>query len=222
MFILNLEIIKVYGMGSRVKSVPLLLLALFLSLLLLLQAGCLGRSGSPDGTEGGLSSAPVSTTLPGGEAIQDGTPRFVPKVSLSTALGALPAAGQEGSIRTGGMALTKVWGYGVDSSGLARTWILGMQGGGRSALFTFNEGEFEELDLPAALPQGEVKMGEILSPNDLFGKQMNTIVREMNNLRVGECDLVLDENSYQVIIHSPTDSRTLSFNPKTGELMASP
>ena len=220
MFILNLEIIKVYGMGSRVKSVPLLLLPLFLSLLLL-QAGCLGRSSSPDGTEGGLSSAPVST-LQGGEAIQDGTPRNIPKVSLSTALGALPAAEQEGTIRTGGMALTKVWGYGVDSSGLARTWILGMQGGGRSALFTFTEGEIKELDLPADLPGGEVKMGEILTPNDLFRKQMNTIVREMNNLRVGECDLILDESSYQVIIHSATDSRTLTFNAKTGELMASP
>jgi hypothetical protein len=217
MFILNLEIIKVYGMGSRVKTA---LLLLFLSFILL-QAACLGRSASEDGTEGGLSSAPVSTP-PGGQSLQDGTPRRVPKVPLSSALDALQAAEQEGTIRTTGLTLTKVWGYGVDSSGLAGTWVLGMRGGGQSALFTFSEGEIEELDLPVDLPQGEVKMGEVLSPNDLFRKHMNTIVSEMNNLRVGECDLVLDESSYQVIIHSPTDSKTLSFNAKTGELMASP
>jgi len=215
---------KVYGMGSRVKSAPLLLV-LLLTGLLLLQAGCLGRSTSHDGQEGGLSAAPTGTpagTPAGQGSIQPNPLGNAPKVPLSSALGALPAAEQEGSIRTSGLVLTKVWGYGVDSSGLARTWILGMQGGGRSALFTFTEGEIKELDLPADLPGGEVKMGEILTPNDLFRKQMNTIVREMNNLRVGECDLVLDEGSYQVIIHSATESRTLTFNAKTGELMASP
>lgn len=154
---------------------------------------------------------PVTTAAP--------TP---PKVSLSLALSALPAAGQEGGIDIKGLTLTKVWGYGVDSSGLARTWVLGMQGRGKTALLTYSEGQFKELDLPTALPQGEVRIGDLLSPEDLFRKNLNTLVRGMNSKRVGECDLALDGNSYQVTIHSPSESSTLSFNAKTGELMASP
>jgi hypothetical protein len=205
-------------MGPRVKSAALLLF-LFLGLLLL-QAGCLGRSPSPGGTEGGFSSEPARTSS--GSGIQDSTPRGVPKVSLSDALAALPAASQEAGIDVGGLTLAKVWGYGVDSSGLARAWVLGMQGEGRTVLLTYSGGQLEKLDLPTALPQGEVKREAILSPEDLFRKDMSTIVREMNNLRVGECDLVLDEGSYQVIIRSATESKTLTFDARTGELMASP
>jgi hypothetical protein len=210
---MNLEIIKVYGMGSRVKSASLLLIIL---LALLLQAGC--THSSSGGTEGGLSPALTSTPV-GTSSIEPETPWAAPKVSLSDALKALPAA--EG-IDIGGLTLTEVWGYGVDSSGLARTWVLGMQGNGKNTLLTYSEGQFTELDLPTTLPLGEVKFGTVLTPEDLFRKDMKSIVGAMNNLRVGECDLVLDENSYQVIVRSGTESKALTFDAKTGELKASP
>jgi hypothetical protein len=97
-----------------------------------------------------------------------------------------------------------------------------MEGAGKTALLSYRGGQFKELDLPTTLPQGEVRIGDLLSPEDLFRKNMNTIVREMNSKRAAECDLTLDENSYQVTIHSPSGSSTLSFNARTGELTASP
>lgn len=218
-FILNLEMMKVYGMGFRVKFAYLLLLLLVLSLLF---AGCISFGPPPPATprkpdEGGLTSVPT-----GEGGIQDITARNAPKVSLGDAVDAITAAGQDGTADTAGMTITKIWGYGVDSSGLGRTWVLGMQGGGRTTLLSFNEGEVKELDLPTALPPGEVKVGELLSPQDLYRKNMNTIVLEMNRLRVGESDLSLDEDSYEVIIHSASESSTLSFSAKTGELIPSP
>jgi len=201
-------------MGSRVKSASLLL---FILLALLLQAGC--TRSSSGGAEGGLSPALTSTPA-GASSIEPDTPWAAPKISLSDTLKALPAA--EG-IDVRGLTMTEVWGYNVDSSGLAGTWVLGMEGGGKNTLLQYAEGQFTELDLPTTLPQGEVKLGTVLTPEALFRKNMKTIVSAMNDLRVEEVQqIVLDETTYQVIIHSGTESKTLTFDAKTGELMASP
>jgi len=209
---------KVYGMGSRAKiigTLPLLLLC-----LLFLHAGCfsIGRSG---GTEGGLSTPPTPALKGGG--IETNPPEAPPKIALSSVLSLLPTAEKDGGVNVTSFTLTKVWGYGVDSSGLARTWVLGMEGGGKSVLLSYSpaDGQFIKLDLPITLPGVELKVGELLSPEDLFKMNMVPIVKEMNNLRVGECDLVLDEKGYRVIIHSNSESTTLSFNGKTGELVTS-
>jgi hypothetical protein len=120
------------------------------------------------------------------------------------------------------MTINEVWGYGVDSAGLARTWVLGMQGAGKTTLLAYSEGEWTVLDLPTTLPQEEVKIKELVSPQDLFRQNLNTIVKEMNRLRVGESDLTLDQDTYQIAIHSALERSTLSFNAKTGELIPSP
>jgi hypothetical protein len=206
-------------MGSRVKSAALLL---FLFLILLLQAGCISISRAPEkGSGGGLSGVPTATPR-GGEPIQDITSRNVPKVSLADVMAALPSAAADGGIDLRGLVTTRIWGYGVDSSGLARTWVFGMQGEGRTLLLSFSEGQFRELDIPTTLPQEEVKIREIVTPEDLFRRNLNKIVQEMNRLRVGESDITLDANSYQIIIHSPSESSTLSFSARTGELSTSP
>jgi hypothetical protein len=211
----NLQIIKVYGMLSRVRYAALLLLFL---LLFSLHTGCISIGPPPPkGDEGDLKSVPTS---PIGEGpIQDITSRNAPKVSLDDAISSLPAAVQEGGFDIKGMTITKVWGYGVDSAGLGKTWVLGMQRSGKTTLLTFSEGEYRVLDLPTTLPEEEVKIKELISPQDLFRRNLISIVREMNRLKVGECDLTLDQNTYQVTIHSASESSTLSFNAKTGELI---
>jgi hypothetical protein len=206
-------------MGSRVKSAALLLALL---LVLLLQAGCLSISAPPEkGTGGGLAGVPTVTPR-SGEPIMDITSRNVPKVSLAGVMAALPDAAADAGIDVTGLTTTRIWGYGVDSSGLARTWVLGMQGEGRTLLLSFSEGQFRELDIPTPLPQEEVKVREIVTPEELFRKNLNRIVQEMNRLRVGESDITLDAHSYQVIIHSPQESTSLSFSARTGELSTSP
>ena len=201
-------------MGSRVKFAGLLVLFL---ILLFLHAGCISFGPAPKGDQGDLKTIQTVES-----PIQDITSRNAPKVSLDDAIGALPAAEQEGAIDTSGMVITRIWGYGVDSAGLARTWVLGMQGDGKTALLSYSEGEYKVLDLPTTLPQEEVKIKELISPQDLFRRNLNTIVKEMNRLRVGESDLTLDRNTYQVTIHSASESSTLSFNAGTGELISSP
>jgi hypothetical protein len=200
-------------MGSRVKIAGLLLL-----LLLLLQAGCISI-GPPPPREDQTPKTTQTREAP----FQDITSRNAPKISLEDALATLPAAEQEGIIDMNGMIITKVWGYGVDSAGLARTWVLGIRGAGRTTLLAYGEGAWQVLDLPTTLPQEEVKIKELISPQDLFRRNLNVIGREMNHLMVDEANpLTLENGTYQVTIQSASESSTLSFNAKTGELIPSP
>jgi len=201
-------------MLSRVRYAGSLLLLL---LLFSFSTGCISFGPPSNGNQGSLKSPQT-----GQGPLQDITSRNAPKVSLEDAMSTLPAAEQEGGIDINGMNITKVWGYGVDSSGLARTWVFGMQGGGKTTLLSDSEGDWKVLALPTTLPQEEVKIKELISPQDLFQQNLNTIVREMNRLKVEECDLTLDQNTYQITIHSASESSTLSFNAKTGELIPSP
>ena len=200
-------------MGSRVKFAALLLLTLCLISLL---AGCTIHPPPPTEEPGGLKGV-----QPTGTPIQDITGRIVPKVSLDDVIAGLPAAEQEAGPDVKGMTISQIWGYGVDSAGLARTWVLGLQGGGKTTLLTYTEGAYKVLDLPASLPQGDVKIKELISPQDLFRRNLNTIIQEMNRLGVGEADLALDGKTYQIIIHSAKKSSILSFDAKTGELISS-
>ncbi len=200
-------------MLCRARYAGLLLLLLFFSLA----AGCISFGPAPSRTEGGLSSAQTNVS-----PIHDVTSRNAPKVSLDDAIGALRAASQEG-IDTTGMNITRIWGYGVDSSGLATTWVLGMRGGGNTELLSYSGGEWKVVDLPLTLPDEEVNLTEIVSPQELFQRNLGTIVREMNRLNLGEANsLTLDEHTYQIFLQSASGSSTLSFNAETGELISSP
>lgn len=191
--------------------------ALLLLCLLILQAGCISIGPPPEqGSSGGHGAAPPDA-LPGGEPSGDYTSGRALRVSLSDALAGLPAAGQGGSIDIRGRTLRKVWGYGVDSSGLARTWVLGMKGGADTTMISYSEGRYRELDLPTSLPEAELEIGDLISPEELFRKNLDTIAREMNNKRVGECDLTLGGDSYEVTIRSESESTTLSFDARRGE-----
>ena len=201
-------------MGSRVKFAGLLFLFL---ILFSLHAGCISFGPPPPKGDQGTPKI----TQAGEGSIQDITSRNAPKVSLDDAIVSLPAAEQEGGFDIKGMTITMIWGYGVDSAGLARTWVLGMQGAGKTILLTYSEGEWAVLDLPTNLPQEEIKIKELVSPQDLFKRNLISIVREMNRLRINECDLTLEQNTYQITIHSESERSTLSFNAKTGELIPS-
>jgi hypothetical protein len=205
----------VFRMGSQVKSAALPLLVL---LFLLLMAGCISIGPPPPpGTGRRPTPTPTGTRIGGFPGTTLGN---VPRVSLPDALAALTAAGQEGRIDTRGMTLRQVYGYGVDSSGLARSWVLGMEKDGKTTLLAYREGEWKALEMDVDLPEGEVKIGETIPPEDLFRENLNAIVTEMNRRRVGECDLTLNGTTYQVTIRSATDSSTLSFNAKAGEVTA--
>jgi len=201
-------------MLSRGRYAAFFLILAFL-LLFSLNAGCSSKGSQPGGT-GGLAPNPGSSA----SSIQDITSRNPPKISLENATDSLTVAEQDGGIDITGMSIHQVFGYGVDSSGLARTWVLGMQGGGKTTLlsYTAGEGEWKSLDMSTiVLPVSEVVMNDLMSPQDLFQKNSDLIVRAMNKVRVDEADLSLADGSYQVTIHSQTDSMTLVFNGKTGE-----
>jgi hypothetical protein len=201
-------------MGPRVKSASFL--PLFL-LILLLIAGCTIESPPPAKDSGAVKPSPTATL------IEDITYRNALRVSLRDALSSLPVAEREGNIDLRGLHIAKIWGYSVDSAGLARIWALGMKGPERTVLLTYSDGEFQVQDLPVDLPGGEVKIGELLTPQELFSRNLNTIVQEMNRLKVAECNPVtLEEDTYQVTIQSDTESSTLTFNARTGELIPSP
>ena len=203
-------------MLSRVRYAALLFVILLLFSLL---AGCISFGKAPQDDGGPAQNTPSSSN-----PIQDITSRNPPKVSLEDAMATLTVAEQEGGIDIRGMAVHQVFGYGVDSSGLARTWVLGMAGGGKTTLLSYTEGEWKGLEMPDInLPVGEVKIKELVTPQALFRNEKNydLIVKEMNRLRMNENDISLSGETYQITIHSPTESTTFFFNARTGEEISS-
>jgi len=203
-------------MLSRVRYAALLFVILLLFSLL---AGCISFGKAPQDDGGPAQNTPSSSN-----PIQDITSRNPPKVSLEDAMATLTVAEQEGGIDIRGMAIHQVFGYHVDSSGLAGTWVLGMVGGGKTTLLSYTEGEWKGLEMPDInLPEGEVKIKELITPQALFRNEKNydLIVKEMNRLRMNENDISLSGETYQITIHSPTESTTFFFNARTGEEISS-
>ena len=207
---------KVYGMLSRVRYAALLFVIL---LLFSFAAGCISFGKAPPENSVAARNTPSSTN-----PIDDITVRNAPRVSLADAMATLTVAEQEGGIDIRGMTIHQVFGYGVDSSGLAKTWVLGMQGEGKTTLLSYSEGGWSVVEIPGiSLPADEVKLKDLITPQDLFRNQKNSdlIVKEMNRIRINESDLSLSGETYQVTIHSPTESSAFFFNARTGELVSS-
>jgi hypothetical protein len=205
-------------MLSRVRYAAPVLVLFLLLLLFSLHAGCVSPGkGTANGT--GLTG---ETPPSGTGTIVDITSRNRPKVSLDDAMSALSAAEQDGGINIQGMTIREVDGFGVDSSGIARTWVLSMAGGGKTTLLSYSDNQWQIFDMPnITLPEAEVKIDGVISPQDLFKQNLIPIVKEMNHLKVGDCDLTLGQDTYRITIHSASESSTLTFNAKTGELMPS-
>ncbi len=166
--------------------------------------GCLGAAPLPTGggiTPIDLPEPPAASTLAG-------------------ALAELDLLGAEGGLNVAGASVHQVLGTGVDIDGQAASWALGLQDGEEIRWLTYGPAGWQEISLPAPLPADEVRIADILSPEDLLRGREDMFRPVMERLGADTVDLALAGGVYSVTIRSDAGMETLSFEADTGEVIA--
>ena len=114
----------------------------------------------------------------------------------------------------------QVLGTGVEIDGQAASWALGLQDGEEIRWLTYGPAGWQEISLPAPLPADEVRIADILSPEDLLRGLEDMFRPVMERLGADTVDLALAGGVYSVTIRSDAWMETLSFEADTGEVIA--
>ncbi|MDN5340633.1 MAG: hypothetical protein PWQ30_1742 [Euryarchaeota archaeon] len=165
--------------------------------------GCLGTS-SPPPSGGGI--APIDLPEPEG-------------YTLTEALAELDILRVEGGLDTTGTTMHQVLGNRVTLDGRAAAWAIGLKDGEEVRWLTSGVTGWRETTLRAPLPDAEVNMTEILSPEELLAAQEDAIRPVMARLDAETVDLVLAEGVYTINIRSDAGVESLAFRADTGEVI---
>jgi len=179
-------------------------LALFAAVCIFCTAsGCLDASTTP--SEGGGITA---VDLPEPEGL-----------TLAEALAELDLLGVEGGLNVTGASLHQVIGNRVDLEGRASSWTLGLLDAEGVRWLTLGAAGWQEVSLPAPIPEEELNMTELLSPEEIFAMHEDGIRAAMDRLNTSTVDIVLAEGVYTVTTRSDAGMETLAFRADTGEVV---
>lgn len=184
--------------------VPGGVLALLAAVCILCTAcGCLGTT-SPPPSSGGIT--PVDLPEPEG-------------YTLTEALAELEILSVEGGLNITGTSMRQVLGNRVTLDGRADAWAIGLKDGDEARWLTSGITGWRETTLRVPLPEDEVNMTGILSPEDLLAGEEETIRSAMARLDAETVDLVLAEGVYTIHIRSDAGVESLAFRADTGEVI---
>jgi len=171
--------------------------------------GCLGASSPP--SDGGTPS--------GGGITPIDLPESSEACTLAEALAELDLLGAEGGLNVTGTSVHQVLGTGMSLDGRATSWALGLEDGEEVRWLTFGAMGWREISLRAPLPDAEVNMTEILSPEELLAAQEGTLRPVMTGLGADTVDIALAEGVYTVTVRTSAGMETLAFRADTGEVI---
>ncbi|QSZ67523.1 hypothetical protein RJ40_08410 [Methanofollis aquaemaris] len=157
----------------------------------------------------GCTSAPA-----GGGGIQDITTEPAEmRIGLEEALRELEVLDGEGLEDLTGMEIVTVSGSGVDSTGNATTWTLGVRQAGNTSLMVHSQGGWSRYVWHGPLPENPVDLDAVVMPVDLYPGH----AAEIGSL--GEVtELVLIDGTYTVRSEEK-QTESLSFDAHTGEAL---
>ena len=179
-------------------------LALFAAVCIFCTAsGCLDASTTPP--EGGGITA---VDLPEPE-----------RLTLAEALAELDLLGAEGGLNVTGASLHQVLGNRVELEGRASSWTLGLLDADGARWLILGAAGWQEVSLPAPIPEEELNMTELLAPEEIFAMHGDGIRAAMERLNTNTVDIVLAEGVYTVTARSETGMETLAFRADTGEVV---
>ena len=165
--------------------------------------GCLGTS-SPPPSSGGIT--PIDLPEPEG-------------YTLTEALAELDILSVEGGLNITGTSMHQVLGNRVTLDGRAAAWAIGLKDGEEVRWLTSGITGWRETSLRVPLPDDEVNMTGILSPEELLAAQEGAIRPAMARLDASTVDLVLAEGVYTINIRSDAGVESLAFRADTGEVI---
>lgn len=171
----------------------------------------------------GCTTAPAVESTPAGVGITDITLAAVSdRVSLDYALQDLAVADSEGILDTADMTIHQINGDGMDLSGNASTWILGVtRHDNTTALIVYRGYSWRALSWPGNFTAPPIDTDAMFTPNDLFAAQGDTI-RETLAISSGTAiSLELSGGVYRINAQRGNRLGVISFDADTGEVIPS-
>jgi len=171
----------------------------------------------------GCITAPAAESTLEGVGITDITlPAEADRVSLAYALEDLVIADLESIPNTENMTIHRINGDGMDLSGDASTWVLGVTTqDNTTAILVYNRFTWRSLSWPEHYTTSTIDTETILSPTDLFAMQGDTIQEKLEISNATEISLELIDGVYKVYAKNGNRLSDLAFNADSGELIVS-
>lgn len=143
------------------------------------------------------------------------------RVTLNAAMADLKIYLSEGEVSTENMTIHLVVGDGVDISGMARTWTLGVTQNNIPSLFVYKSGGWRQTGWGDTFMDDAIDLNATLSPDELYKMKSSVIGDEIRSPDpdLTETQLRLSGGVYSVSTRSETGISELKFNAKTGELI---
>ncbi len=165
-------------------------------------------------------AAPATSTATD-RGIADITSPYMPGSStLADAMRELEYYDSRGLIDASNLSIRQVSGFKVGADGSAGTWVLGVQREEGAELLVYTNDEWRSNVWEADLPEGEIDLDRVLSPEALYEQQRDVIGEAMHLRNTTESSLHLEGEIYTVTVASKTDFAVISFNAVTGELIS--
>ncbi|MEA2034660.1 MAG: hypothetical protein U9N40_04100 [Euryarchaeota archaeon] len=143
------------------------------------------------------------------------------RVTLNAAMADLKIYLSEGEVSTENMTIHLVVGDGVNISGMARTWTLGVTQNNIPSLFVYKNGGWRQTGWGDTFMDDAIDLNATLSPDELYKMKSSVIGDEIRSPDpdLTETQLRLSGGVYSVSTRSETGISELKFNAKTGELI---
>lgn len=151
------------------------------------------------------------STNPVGEAFKDVTEEPSRYVSLDEAIGELNLTHKESS------TIHYIRGQNVDSNGWAKEWIIGVkQKPITNYFFTYSGQGSSEVSWKSWMPENELNLNNILSPDELFKNHSSTLLPYYENGNFSHANLEIIDKEYRIEFNIGESQVTLCFDSQTG------
>jgi len=192
------------------RSQGRVLIAMGCCVLILLCSGCTLPGFPPPGGSTGDSNG-----------AGDGPGSVKERATLGEAMESLRNAEKKDLFDLRNMEITQVLGVRVDHEGKARTWSLGFREGDITHVLEFTGGSWNGVDVQIPLPYERIPLEQLVLPEQLYLQQRKTIDEALSRQGTSESELILKGEVYSLMIPSPSGTTVLTFNARTGDLIAS-
>ena len=141
------------------------------------------------------------------------------RITLNEAMADLKIYLSEGEVSTENMTIHLVVGDGVNISGMARIWTLGVTQNNISSHFVYKNNVWRQTGWGETFMGDAIDLNATLSPDELYKMKSSPIGDEIKSSDITETQLRLSGGVYSVSTRTETGISKLKFNAKTGELI---
>lgn len=141
------------------------------------------------------------------------------RVSLKDAIEELYLLNSEGLLTLENTTFHQISGRGAGTDGSAEYWLIGARKNGANILYFYGSESWKTMTWPGPLSEGEIDLSNITTPEELYKKNSETIMKYYMDSNVSTSDIVIDSEICTILIDNGDNVTELKFKTDTGELI---